>query len=318
MRKALIGIALTGTALGFLRLVAVPDPVRDQAGEKRPIRETVEKVSEVVSSLPAARPSPEPSMQVDRGSLLLREAIRLHGFGRDRQACLRQSIQKLSEAEIKEMLAQTFGAADYNDITHVLLERLAAIAPEAAISFGKQNAQGENASWWFSIVGGLSSPQTALREVSQLASSEQRTDLLSYIAQRWARGDRFAALHYAQNLAPPEARSQATINAIVGIANADKAAGLALAAKHAASLGYPRLVTSIAIDWAASDFLGALKQINSMSPGNAQQLALEGVSRVAIERDPALSSTMIRGISDPRTRKELSALSEQALSRRIR
>lgn len=231
--------------------------------------------------------------------------VAAHPFGRDRQSVLRETLENAPPHAIESLLRVTFGDPELNDLTHVLIERLAALAPDAALAFAREKQLGAEPPWWHSVLGGLADPRRAAADLLALPPSDTRTGYLGHAALRISLVDTDSALDFARFSVPPEAREVALANAILGAARRDPAAGLALAAAHQAETGDAGLARSVAVDWAMDDYGAARRHILALPESPARQTALAGLAAVALERDPADAPALIAGIEDEQTRQTL-------------
>lgn len=227
-------------------------------------------------------------------------------FGRDRQKALRMLIVKAPIEDVKRLLDMTFGDEPLNDISHVLIERLAKVDPDAALDFARSHAFGTDPPWWHSVIGGLESPNIALDDVHALSRCENRNSFIGHIAIRWAQIDKAAALDYAVNKSPLETRENAVANVVIGVSRTDHEEGMVLSAEYADYCGDHSLARAIAIDWATSnEYEQAREYVENIPEGIHRQEALYGLAMVTISRDLSNAWPLIEQITLPQRKTKL-------------
>lgn len=292
-------IVAVGGSIALIRAYRQPPPVATPRAA-RPA-EHVTPPPARPATLVASAPAPRQT----RVHELLSKLTAKYPFGRPRQNALRSVIGYLSAAEVRAALDETFGHDEDNDLTHVLLERLATLDANAALEFAHAHRFGVDPPWWLSVIGGLPQPQLALPDLLQLPAGDARTSFLSYAAGSWAAHDPAAALDYALNAAPAEARPLVLANVILFTAHQDHAAGFALALQYDTQINDPAFLQQVATDWAARDFAGALERVRTLPDSDAQQRALRGVAAVAASRDGESARILIAQVDDSAARAEL-------------
>lgn len=278
---------LTGLGAGFFALRQRPAAgVAPPATRDDPISGSAMSFG-LVASAPKPTPASAPEADVEEARHLdafLAALIAAHPFGRERQAVLREILEQAPPSAVEALLRVTFGDEGLNDITHVLIERLAAVAPEAALVFAGEKRFGIEPPWWHSVIGGLADPRLASDGVLALPPSETRTNLIGHIALRIGDADTEAAVGYALREVPAGERAVAFANAVIGVARRDPAAALALASAHGEDVG---LVRSLAVDWAMDDPIAARSHILALPAGAVRQAALEGLGAAVAGRGAA-------------------------------
>lgn len=285
-RRALAGVAalLAGVGAGVFWLFRDVAAGRPSAPPPPPVRITAAAEPAARAPAPARAPRPPPDIDAEEARKL--EAFLAFitgelGFGRERQALLREALEEAPPRIVEALLRACFGDDEFNDIAHVLLERLAELAPEAALAFGHEKGFGLDPPWWHSVIGGLADPRAATEAVLSLPASEARTGYLGHIAFRLGLADPAAAAAHVAAGAPPEARSVVLANAAIGVGRRDPAAGLAFAIDRGAATEDPGLVRSLAVDWAMDDLAAARRHILAMPHGPARRAALDGLHAAA-------------------------------------
>lgn len=238
--------------------------------------------AQVVSPLRAAVAAPAPDDEEARQIVAFLAFITGEfGFGRERQAVLREALEEAPPRVVEALLRSVFGDDELNDIAHVLLERLAELAPESALAFGREKGFGLDPPWWHSVIGGLADPRAAVADVLALPASDARTGYLGHVAFRLGLADPAAAAAHVSAGGPPEARGVVLANAAIGISRGDPAAGLDFAIARGAATEDPGLVRSLAVDWAMDDLAAARRHILAMPEGDARRAALAGLRAAA-------------------------------------
>lgn len=226
-------------------------------------------------------------------------------FGRERQGVLREMLEGAPPEAIEGLLRLTFGTETLNDLSHVLIERLATLAPEAALAFAREKQFGVDPPWWHSVIGGLADPRLALGDLLALPVSDARTNFLGHLTLQTGLADPDAALRFALTDAPLEARGTAVANAIFAATRGDFADGFDLALLYGPEAGEPGLVRRIAVDWALDDYDAAAARVFALEDGALRQMALEGLAAAAIARDPTKALGVIAQVRDVATREAL-------------
>lgn len=226
-------------------------------------------------------------------------------FGRERQSVLSEMLEGAPPEAVEALLRMTFGDENLNDLSHVLIERLATLAPGLALAFAHEQKFGIDPPWWHSVIGGLEDPLVALGDILALPGSDVRTQFIGHVALKIGLADPDAALHFALAEAPPEARGTAIVNAVAAAARRDHADGFELALFYAPEAGEPGLLRSVAADWAMNDYPAALARIEAMPAGDARQTALTGLAAVAIDRDFSNAWGLLAQVNDADARRAL-------------
>lgn len=251
-----------------------------------------------------APPKPEPATPSSYQGFL--DALtREFPFGRERQGALREMLDGAPSEAVEALLRLTFGTETLNDISHVLIERLATLAPEAALAFAREKRFGVDPPWWHSVIGGLADPRAALSDILALPVSDARTNYLGHMTLQTGLSDPDAALHFALTETPAEARETAIANAVFAASRLDYADGFELALLYGPEAGSLGLVKQVAVDWAMNDYAAALARLEAMPESDARQTALAGVASVAIERDFESAWGMLAEVRDARVREDL-------------
>lgn len=226
-------------------------------------------------------------------------------FGRERQAVLREMLEGAPPDAVEGLLRLSFGTEALNDISHVLIERLATLAPEAALAFAREKRFGLEPPWWHSVLGGLADPRLPLGDLLALPESDARTRYVGHLAFLLGSGDAEAGMRFALSSAPPETRETAVANVIFAAARRDPADGFELALLYGPATGDAALARRIAVDWALTDYAAAEERILGLAEGETRQSALAGLAAAAISRDPATAPRVIARLRDAETRQAL-------------
>jgi|GEM_PF-3580893 hypothetical protein len=226
-------------------------------------------------------------------------------FGRERQGVLREMLEGAPPEAVEALLRLSFGTESLNDISHVLIERLAELAPGRALAFAREMRFGVDPPWWHSVIGGLADPRLVLGDILALPASDARTNYLGHLTLQTGLTDPDAALRFALAEAPAEARGTAIANAVFAAARRDPMEGFDLALLYGEEAGDPALVRRIAVDWALDDYAAASARILAMEDGAARRRAVEGLAAAAIARDPVAALDVIAQVGDAATREAL-------------
>lgn len=265
------------------------------------------------ASIPPPReaPGPKPATNAEAAAApasyqdFLDALTREFPFGRERQGALREMLEGAPGDAIEGLLRLSFEQEALNDISHVLIERLALLAPEAALAFAREKAFGVEPPWWHSVIGGLADPRIALGDILALPASDVRSRFLGHLVFQLAAQNPEAAMTFALSSVPTEARGAAVANVVFAASRRDFAEGFDLALLYGPEAGDPGLVKRIAVDWAMDDYAAALARFRAMPEGEARQATLTGVASVTIERDLEAAWGMVAEVRDPGARERL-------------
>ncbi|MFH1498501.1 MAG: hypothetical protein ABII82_11830 [Verrucomicrobiota bacterium] len=205
-------------------------------------------------------------------------------FGRERQSVLVEMLAGAPPEVVEALLRLSFGHDEFNDLSHVLIERLSTLAPDAALAFAREQRFGIDPPWWHSVIGGLNDPRDALGDLLVLPAGAERTRFVGHVALRLGLVDPDEAVLFSRIQAPPEARGVALLNAIFAVSRNDRAAGFELALRHGAETGEPALLRSLAVEWALEDLVAARTRIEALPEGEARNAALAGLAAALISR----------------------------------
>ncbi len=307
-----LGALVLGVAIFFIRTAVVekqlqPATTATTATTAAEASRSPRTVADVTA--PMVERESEPKTEREAAAAFLAELRAAFPFGRERQAALRSAMDGVPAEGIEVLLRLTFGDDELNDISHVLIERLAELSPEAALAFGREMGFGAEPPWWHSVIGGLADPRGVMEDVLALPESAVRTGYIGHAAQRLALTEPQAALDFAFLDAPPEARETAVANAVIGVGRADPAEGFELALQlhetHGETPVDGGLLHSIALDWSMNDPAAASRRIMAMEPGAARQVALTTLAKAAVGRDHREALALAAHVEDAAARAEV-------------
>ena len=271
-------LALGGGLSVVLPRCRPPDDVSSPLPRPPVLAVTDDVPRRVIDGVAASAPTPTYQDFLD-------DLAREFPFGRERQSVLAEMLAGASPETVEALLRLSFGDDDLNDVSHVLIERLAEFAPEAALAFAREKRFGVEPPWWHSVIGGLEDPRSALGDVLALPAGEVRTRFVGHIALRLGLADPQAGIALGRGLASPEERRVAVLNTLFAAARRDPAAGFELALAHGAETGeVRRLLRSIALDWALAEPVAARVRVEALPEGEARRSALEGLAAATLAR----------------------------------
>lgn len=249
---------------------------------------------------------PEAADATDRYADFLVAITREFPFGRERQSVLREMLEGAPSEAVEALLRLTFPDPERNDLSHVLLDRLAGLAPDEALAFAREQGFGAEPPWWHSVIGGLADPLAAAADIRALPASDARKNFLGHIAMQAALASPAAAFGFADSLPAAGAeRSLALANVIVGASRRDPAVALGLAELHPEADGGPALTRGLVVDWAMNDYAAADDHVRALPTGAMRDVAVAGLAAVAIDRDFANASALIAEVRDADARRAL-------------